>query len=952
MADLLRAGVSSPLVEREAELALLDHLLAEAAEGLGSMLVLRGPPGVGKTRLIAEAHERADARGATALRARAGELERDFSHGVVRQLFEPAVARATDEERVTLFAGAAGLAAPLFGLGVPTDAPGVDPSFGTLHGLFWVTANLAERVTALVITVDDVQWCDHASLRFLAYLGRRLNGLPVLLILGARPAEPSTGSPLLDELTDDPLATVVRPDPLSVDGVAALLTERLHAEPEPEFSATVHDLSGGNPLLVRELLAAVIAKRIEPTASGVREVGQLVPEGLGRLVLRRLSSLDEAAVRLARSVAILGDDVELGDAATLAALDLDEAATAAESLRAVEILDAGEHLCFVHPVVRGAVYGSLPPPERKRAHARAAELLAASRAAPARVAAHLLAVDPAGDQDRVWWLREAARRALAQGAPDAAASYLGRALAEPPTDADRGGVLLELGLAEARGEPARAIAHLAEALELTDDPHTLADAAAELANAFFWVGRPVEAVETLRRVEARVADEGVARSLEAELIWLSSYYPETYPLGRVRLARYSKEDCGEDLAGRQLLGLLASETARAGESASEALELAQSALAGGVLLREHRTPAFTVPVSVLVYLDRFDEALAVYGDALDRARRTGSAFLFVMISVLRSALRLRRGELAEAEADAHDAVAAGTEYGSWAQPVTLLADALIEQGDARAAAEAFDRARPEQLPKAWELCFLENRRGRLRVLQGRLRDGVNDLLAAGARLRTLGCVNPAYAAWRSEAALALARLGERDQALALAHEEVELARVWGAPRTLGRALCSAGLVEAGGAGLQRLHEGVAALRDSPAVLERARALTELGAALRRANRRAAAREHLRAGLELAERCGARLLAERARDELVATGARPRRAARTGADALTPSERRVARLAAAGQTNRDIAQALFVAPKTVQVHLSHAYQKLGVSSRSQLEGALGSAATGRGVRNGE
>jgi DNA-binding CsgD family transcriptional regulator len=447
-----------------------------------------------------------------------------------------------------------------------------------------------------------------------------------------------------------------------------------------------------------------------------------------------------------------------------------------------------------------------------------------------------------------------------------------------------------------------------------------------------------------------VADEGVARRLEAELIWLSSYYPETYPLGRERLARHHPEDCGDDLAGRQLLGLLASAAARAGELPSDALKLAQSALAGGVLLREHRTPAFTVPVSVLVYLDRFDEALAVYGDALDRARRTGSAFLFVMISVLRSALRLRRGELAEAEADAHDAVAAGAEYGSWAQPVTLLADVLIEQGDAAAAVEAFDRARPEQLPNAWELCFLESRRGRLRILQGRLREGVEDLLTAGERLRSLGCVNPAYAAWRSEAALALARLDQHDRALALAREEVELARVWKAPRTLGKALCSAGLVEPGDTGLERLHEAVAVLADSPAVLERARALTELGAALRRTNQRAAAREHLRAGLELAERCGARLLAERARDELVATGARPRRAARTGAEALTPSERRVARLAAGGQTNRAIAQALFVTPKTVQVHLSHAYQKLGVRSRSQLEGALRMAADERAGRS--
>ena len=930
-------GALGPLLEREAELGVLERLLDEAAEGHGSLLLLEGRPGIGKTRLIAAAHERAEQREARGLRAQASELELHFSHGIVRQLFEPPLARVPSEVRAELLAGAAGLAAPLFGLELPSDAPQVDPSFGTLHGLFWLTANLADR-NPLVLSVDDLHWCDPPSLRFLAYLRRRLEGLPILLVASLRSAEPGTGSPVLDELLADPLATVLRPGPLTEEGVAALVRDQLDADPEPEFSATVHAETGGNPLLVRELLGAIRAERIEPSASGAVRVMKLAPKSVGRLVLRRLSPLGERAAALVGSVAVLGDEAELGTAAELAGLSRDEAADAAESLRRLDIFRPGERLGFAHPVVRDAVYVSLHLPERERGHARAAELLAEHGAPAARVAAQLLATQPSAHPWRTRWLRAAARQALAQGAPDAAASYLRRALAEPPAGTERFGALLELGIAETRGNPERAIDHLSEALELTDDDHALADAAIALAKALFWVGRPVEAIEALERVEPRVAGDDVARVLEAELIFLGSYYPETYPQARARLRRLRREWCGDDVAGRQLLGLLASDAARSCGSPSEALELARAALAGGVLLREEPGAAFTVPASVLVYLDRFDEALAVYGDALERARRTGSAFLFVMISVLRSALLLRRGQLADAEADAR-AVEARPEYGTWAPPASLLAEVLIERGDSRAAAEAFDRTGAEELPNAWEQCFSEHRRGRLRILQGRLREGVDDLLAAGERFRALGCVNPAHAAWRSEAALALDRLGEREEALRLAHEELELARAWGAPRTLGKALRSAGLVEGGEGGLALLEEAVAVLSDSPAQLERARALTELGAALRRANRRAPAREPLADGLELAQRCGADALADRARDELVATGARPRRVARSGVDALTPSERRVAQLAAAGQTNREIAQRLFVTAKTVQTHLSHAYQKLDIRSRSQLPAAL-------------
>jgi DNA-binding CsgD family transcriptional regulator len=199
---------------------------------------------------------------------------------------------------------------------------------------------------------------------------------------------------------------------------------------------------------------------------------------------------------------------------------------------------------------------------------------------------------------------------------------------------------------------------------------------------------------------------------------------------------------------------------------------------------------------------------------------------------------------------------------------------------------------------------------------------------------------PAVVAWRSEAALAHAALDEIDEAERLASEEVELARAFGAPRALGVALRAAGLVARDPArGLGLLREAVAVLEPSPARLEHARALTDLGAALRRANRRAEAREPLRQGLDVAHRCGAIALADRARGELVATGARPRRQLLTGLESLTPSERRVAQLAAQGLTNREIAQGLFVTARTIETHLTRVYQKLDITSRDDLPPTL-------------
>jgi DNA-binding CsgD family transcriptional regulator len=193
--------------------------------------------------------------------------------------------------------------------------------------------------------------------------------------------------------------------------------------------------------------------------------------------------------------------------------------------------------------------------------------------------------------------------------------------------------------------------------------------------------------------------------------------------------------------------------------------------------------------------------------------------------------------------------------------------------------------------------------------------------------------------WRSDAALSLIALGDCREASRLCAEEIELARQWGAARGLGIALRAAGAAEGAGRGIELLTEAVSVLRPSPARLELARALIDLGAAHRRAGSRAVARELLREGLDLAHALGGLALADRARRELVVAGGRPRRDAIRGRDALTPSELRVAQLAAGGQTNRQIAQSLFVTQRTVENHLTSTYGKLGISSRPELPAAL-------------
>jgi len=277
--------------------------------------------------------------------------------------------------------------------------------------------------------------------------------------------------------------------------------------------------------------------------------------------------------------------------------------------------------------------------------------------------------------------------------------------------------------------------------------------------------------------------------------------------------------------------------------------------------------------------------------------------------------------------------------------VVAVVRGLIERDELDAAAEAMEQCAAPK--RNFEVPLFLLVQGQLRSAQGRVREALDDFLECGHGCVRLGFSRLHFFPWRSEAALAYAALGDKGEASRLAGEQLELARAFGRPRMLGISLRACGLVEGGEAGVDLLGEAVRALERSQSPLELARARTDYGAALRRAGGRVRARAELERALDLAHHCGARRIANQARTELMAAGAKPRRDAITGRDALTAGELRVARLAAEGLTNREIAQALFITTKTVKAHLSRVYRKLEITRRGQLATALGGLIDDRG-----
>lgn len=939
------------LRERSEELRAIGDALGALQTGDGTLLLVEGPAGIGKTRLLGAARRRARELDLTVLSARGAELEQELPFGVVRQLFGTYVAGLGEREREALLHGHAARAVGLLeGEGAP-EGGGADPLPQLLHALHWLCAALAAR-RPLVLIVDDAHWADGPSLRWLHYLAGRLEGEPLFLLVAARPAEPGASAPPPATLTGGPGTARLAPAALSADAIAETVRERLGPTADAVCDAC-HRVTGGNPFLLEELLTALPER-----GATVEEVEAANASDVSRSVLARVRRLPPAAEGFVRALALLGDDAPLDVVAELAGADAGTARATADALALAGVLEGGPQLRFVHPLVRASISAQLPAGEAAHLHGRAARLLHARGREAGVVAVHLDVAEPTGDPWVVETLRAAAVRALASGAPEAAATHLRRALAEPAPEEQRPALLLELGRAAAAQLGPDAEDALAAALDAAPDDRSRAVAALELGRVLVYAERPIPALATLDRGVAAarsLGDPELLLRLEAEALTARNT-----SLDRARLAPalagelLARVEAGATLGERLVLaGITWDRAVSVSAPASTAAEWAERALAGGATLAvvTADAPLLYAAAASLSMADRLSSADAHLSAALEDARRRGAVSALAIAACWRSWSRYRAGALGAAEEDAALAVRLASRSGrglGCAIALSVLVECLVARGEVEEARAAFERwNEPELMGDSTLYGPLLMSEGRLHALAGDLPAARRALETCRERHELLGLRNPGSGTWRAGLARLAAFEGDAAEARRLAEEELAIAREWGAPRNLGMALRT--LAALSGDVAERralLEEAVAVLDESEARLERVRALEALG--IERASNGgvsdlAVARELLRAALDGAAECGAVPVVHAVRAALVRAGARPRRVRSSGVDALTPSELRIAGLAAEGLSNREIADREFLAVRTVELHLTRSYRKLGIDSRAKLGSALAGAA---------
>lgn len=923
-------GERTRLLQREDEVRLLLALADDASVGRGGVAIVTGAPGLGKTALLQRMIDTVE--GVEVLRATAGELEDRAPFGVVRRLLARAVLGLPDAERTRLADGPARPAVDLV-----LGAPGVHADQAlVLHGLAMLVESLAER-SALLVVVDDAQWADEDSLLFLLHLAPHLAALRVLVVLGVRDHLPDRRGPALAGLFAHRSARFL---PL------AALTERsigmLLGTDEPEVVRRASVATGGNPFLT-----VALAGLLE--SSPGTDPLDAIPASVIASVTHRLSALPVGDRELAASLAVLVS-APTRIAARVAGLSVADAAAASDRMRDAGLLASGDRLEFRHALLQSAVLSASGPAAVEQRRRRAASVLAAESDAPSEAAAQLMRTSGVADPDAVEILRRAADEALAAGSPSIAVDLLQRAVAEPPSAERLPAVLLALGEARLRMADAAGLDPLQRAFDLANDPITRAEAAIGLSAAWNVAGAYPRAADALERALddlARIAEpDDSARELalfvEAALVATARQVPERIEHARARLSA-RPHLIGATPGERMFLSAQVFDAVGTNQPRAEVHRLARAALSGEVstgLRAQVERHARDMARLTLLPAGYLDEALAIAEDAIAAGLAQGSAWEAVAGHYARALARHAAGDLAGAETDLRYMLRTagdGTDFGR-RMGTAALVDVLIDRGDldaARASASTVDDTDLSAAGYSGALPLLRSLAS-LELHDGHPQLALDLAERCGRQAVDLRYDAPGWCSWRSVAVPALRELGDPVRARALAEQELDLVERAGSPVAIGAAMRMLGELRGD---TDRLRAAVALLAESGARVEHSRALVSLGAALRRAGARVEAREFLAQGRDLARRCGAAPLVTRAEHELAAAGARRPALSTTGPGALTMSERRACELAAAGASNRVIAQSLFISTKTVETHLSRSYRKLGIAGRGEIAEAL-------------
>jgi len=916
------------LVGRDDILGELTALVQDRWDLPTGAVVVEGAPGLGKTAVVNSVCHVARQSGVRVLRARCAVQEATAPLGVLQQL--AAQIQAGDRP---LGGEVRELLRRTRGGGLPDDE--LLELFGSLEEALFDCG----PSQAVLVAVDDVHWCDPASTAWLHYLVRRIEIRPLRLMLSMTAQQPGLWLTPLDRLLHESSTRRFELAPLTVEQVDTFLTDSIGAPAGEEVAAAYHHATSGSPFLLSALLRATGgAGPLDPAELLDRLEGASPPE-VSRSLAHALEPLGPQPLDVLQAAVVLDDDATAANLATTLGIEVADVERAAEALRELTLVRPGWPLRCEYPLIASVVLQMIPPDELEQAHTRAA-LILEEAGAPARAQArHVAATTPSGDPARAALLLAGGREAQDAEEPVAARALLLRALDEPPPTELHAETLVELALAESRLHEPTAIDRLREATRLGADPAAVA-----------------RATLTVLWDDAGSADpSAVLDSMEAVLKELG---PDEWELAaHLELARelFARDaTTAPHVVDHDATGL---------ERAHRAIRLADQASPGGAReLAEELQQGFTAPdlldhdpVTALIRIRaaltllrvgqieagtrHVDNLLAASGTVQDHPLRN------VLLSLATRAAVLR-GDLAAALE--HDAAEAALDRSAnpgfraltaaWRHELAVLTDG--EHHDLPALeAELSGLAARGPHPSVQEPFATVEALGWSHVDAGRPEDALAAFSTAAEWATDRGVDNPAITEWRMGQARARAALGDAAPALELARQQVELARSFGAAPALGRSLRGLAAVGPDTERVAVLTEAVQLLTGADTPIERARAMLDLGVAQRSAGNVTAARRSLRAAADTAFHCGASSLVRVSRDELLAAGARPRRLALTGVQALSPAEQRVAELASAGATNAAIATALFVAPKTVESHLARVYRKLGITSRSELREAL-------------
>lgn len=914
--------------ERELELATCIDVIAAAAQGDGKCIVLHGGAGVGKSRLLDEVVSEASQRGLLALRFRGNYAEHDLPLNFALRVLKFVAAETLGGSAHPDDLPNGQVPPARDGQGIAPDMP-QDELSSMSRGLLSDLIGLIERSPgkSVLLAVDNLHWMDHASLRWLSALLERLPSLPIAVVATVCDGLRGTDAELLDEIVAG-AARTMKLKPLSPPGAAAMIEAALKQAPQHAFVDAAMRITDGNPLLLEALVREAAEVGMRPDSCEAGRLASLSVDSLAPSLRVRLRRISPEAISIFRIAAVLGGDATVQNIADLSGLEPADIAENCHAMRKMGLLSAGNvTVNIAQPLMANSVLQDSSPSALRNVHAQAARLLYEFGAPDHRVATHLLVGGVLPDSPWVCeTLRSAAREAVAAHDTPTAVRYLRRALEEPLSQSSRAAVQTDLALAAAGDDVEEAARLVGRALRVSVEEvgrQAEPDLLVVLGLGGYW--------DEVRQLYG-AAQEGHGTAFDSGLLLLEHALP-CFPPSIPLPAGVVEE------AGPQGMLFRASAMARSGQDRDDAIMLASQVA---------RRPGYSIEqlmyqllsARVLLAAGELKTAMRVTDVVVGSAEARRHSSMLAVALAERSRIVLRLGDFDAATRDGRRALRMVREAGFRtarsvftsvvAQMISVLTkkgssdEALTLMSDVGPSMGAADRSSPSLLHAL----------GHLRLTTGDLRGGVRDLLACGEHLVARNFVNPALSAWRSQAALGLARLGKREEACRLVQEELSLARLWGAPGTVADALRTRAMLSDQGPALSMVEEALALLRDAEDHLSLTHALCERGRLLTAVDV-GAARQSFREAYELASSLGNEECVSEIRRELVLLGGRAPRARQQGVNSLTESERKVAMLAAQGLKNREIAAALYVEKRTVEIHLTHTYRKLGIDSRGEL-----------------